>query len=56
VDEPAAPEAEQVVAAVAAPAPEAPATEPTVGPAIKPLVIGQDELPAAERKRGWWKK
>jgi len=56
VDEPAAPEAEQVVAAVVAPAPEAPATEPTVGPAIKPLVIGQDELPAAERKRGWWKK
>jgi ribonuclease E len=38
-----------------APPPEA-SIEPIVGPAIKPLVIGQDEIPVAERKRGWWKK
>jgi hypothetical protein len=38
-----------------APPPEASA-EPIVGPAIKPLVIGQDEIPVTERKRGWWKK
>jgi ribonuclease E len=31
-------------------------SEPVVGPAIKPLVIGQDALPTTERKRGWWKK
>jgi ribonuclease E len=29
--------------------------EPVVGPAIKPVVIGQDEAPA-ERKRGWWRR
>jgi ribonuclease E len=33
--------------------PQAP--EPVVGPAIKPVVIGQDEAPA-ERKRGWWRR
>jgi len=27
-----------------------------VGPAIKPLVIGEDELPAAPPKRGWWRR
>ncbi len=32
------------------------APEPVVGPAVKPLVIGQDEIPAAERKRGWWRR
>jgi ribonuclease E len=30
-------------------------TEPVVGPAIKPVVIGQDEVPV-ERKRGWWRR
>jgi ribonuclease E len=30
--------------------------EPIVGPAIKPLVLGQDDIPVTERKRGWWKK
>jgi ribonuclease E len=29
--------------------------EPVVGPAIKPVVIGESE-PAAEKKRGWWRK
>jgi ribonuclease E len=29
--------------------------EPVAGPAIKPVVIGQGE-PAAEKKRGWWRK
>jgi ribonuclease E len=32
-----------------------PANEPVVGPAIKPVVIGQDEAPV-ERKRGWWRR
>jgi ribonuclease E len=48
-------------AAVAASAPEPAASaearpEPVVGPAIRPLVIGQDDIPAAERKRGWWRR
>ncbi len=30
--------------------------EPIVGPPVKPLVIGQDEIPTAERKRGWWRR
>jgi ribonuclease E len=37
------------------PPPPAEATEPTVGPAVKPLVIGQDDIPVTERKRGWWR-
>jgi len=45
------------VAAAPPPAPEpAPSTEPIVGPATKPLVLGVDEVPVTERKRGWWKK
>ncbi len=45
----------------AAPAP-VPATateerpEPHVGAPMKPLVIGQDEIPSADRKRGWWRR
>jgi len=59
--EPPAPEPEPTGAhvpgaqAAAEPEPASPA-EPTVGPAIKPLVLGQDDIPVAERKRGWWKK
>ena len=30
--------------------------EPTVGPAVKPIVIGADPLPTAAPKRGWWKR
>ena len=29
---------------------------PVVGPVIQPIVLGKDELPPAERKRGWWKR
>jgi ribonuclease E len=29
--------------------------EPVAGPVIKPVVIGESE-PAAEKKRGWWRK
>lgn len=54
---------EPVVAAAPAPVVEivAPTPEPepalvVVGPAIKPLVIGEDELPPAPPKRGWWRR
>ncbi len=51
VAEPApAPEPEPV------PAPVANDTEPVVGPAIKPVVIGQDTAPQTERRRGWWRR
>ena len=40
---------------VADPAPPAGA-EPIVGPAVKPIVLGADTLPAAAPKRGWWKR
>jgi ribonuclease E len=41
---------------VAAPAPEPPAAEPTSEPLIKPIVIGAEDTPPAERKRGWWRR
>jgi ribonuclease E len=40
---------------VPTPEPEPVKEEPVVGPLIKPVVIGAGE-PAAEKKRGWWKK
>lgn len=30
--------------------------EPVVGPAIKPVVLGEAPLPTSERKRGWWRR
>jgi hypothetical protein len=30
-------------------------TEPVVGPAIKPVVIGESDT-TVERKRGWWRR
>ena len=46
-----------VTPVVATPEPEpASPPEPVAGPAIKPIVIGQDEVPATERKRGWWRR
>ena len=63
-----APVAEAPVAeapVVAAPAAEAPvvvasvAAEPegpVIGPAVRPVVIGQDELPASPPKKGWWRR
>ena len=62
------PAPEPVVEPAPAPAPEpAPAPAPAitpelepapvvVGPAIKPLVIGEDELPPTPPKRGWWRR
>ena len=58
VSEPVAEAKPEPVAEVVAPTPE-PAAEPApvvVGPAIKPLVIGEDELPPAPPKRGWWRR
>ncbi|MCW3476711.1 Rne/Rng family ribonuclease [Limobrevibacterium gyesilva] len=41
----------------AAPEPAAPvAPELPAAPAIKPIVIGQDTLPDAQPKRGWWRR
>ena len=37
------------------PAPE-PANDVIVGPAIKPVVIGAEDSPPVERKRGWWRR
>ena len=55
---PAEPVAEQpvLVAAEAEAATPANDAEPVVGPAIKPVVIGQDAAAPAERKRGWWRR
>jgi len=36
------------------PEPEPVSTEPVVGPAIQPIVIG--EAPPVEKKRGWWRR
>ncbi len=43
------PEPSQAVAEAAEP-------ETPAAPAIRPIVIGQDALPDAERKRGWWRR
>jgi ribonuclease E len=45
--------AEPALELAEAPAEAAPAAKP--GPAVKPIIIGADELPA-EKKRGWWRK
>jgi ribonuclease E len=31
------------------------ANDATAAPAIRPIVIGSAEAPAAEKKRGWWR-
>ena len=49
---PAAPPAKPAPAPVEAAAPPA----PVVGPAVKPIVLGADELPPTPPKRGWWKR
>ena len=69
-DRPAAAEPEAVapepVAAAAsvpesAPTPEpepamaAASTEPVIGPAVQPIVIGTSDV-AVEKKRGWWRR
>jgi ribonuclease E len=55
----AAPPAPQpAIATQAAPAPaavEPVVTEPVIGPAIQPVIIGET-APAAEKKRGWWRR
>jgi ribonuclease E len=43
------------VPAPAEPPPEPPPGPPPPAPAIQPIVIA-DEAPAAERKRGWWRR
>ena len=46
-------EAQVVLEPVAAPAePQA----PVVGPAVRPVVLGQDGVPEAPPKRGWWRR
>ena len=36
--------------------PPVPANDVVAGPAVKPIVIGSEEEPPAERKRGWWRR
>jgi hypothetical protein len=33
-----------------------PAEPPSAEPAIKPILIGEGNEPAAEKKRGWWRR
>ena len=39
----------------AEPKPE-PAAEPTSAPAIQPIIVGSEDAPSVERKRGWWRR
>jgi ribonuclease E len=48
--------AEAAPAAPAASVAEEPAPEAPPAPVIQPIVIGAEEPPAAERKRGWWRR
>jgi ribonuclease E len=60
--EPGVAEAEPTIAAepqpvTDAPAPPVPANDATPEPLVKPIVIGgQEDAPAAEKKRGWWRR
>jgi ribonuclease E len=40
---------------VAAPAPE-PVAEVVAGPVVQPILVGQDPIPDAPPKRGWWRR
>ena len=51
---PVAPVAEEPPLPVVEPVADAP--EAVAGPAVQPIVIGQDDVPQAEPKRGWWKR
>jgi ribonuclease E len=56
--EPAPEPVAETVAAAPEPAPEPPqpANDVVVGPAIQPIVIGAENAPPAEKKRGWWRR
>jgi ribonuclease E len=46
---------------VVVPAPAQPeivqaAPEPVAGPVIQPIVLGQDAVPDAPAKKGWWRR
>ena len=45
-------EAPAVMAPMPAPEPEG----PIVGAVVRPVVIGQDDLPASPPKKGWWRR
>jgi hypothetical protein len=32
------------------------ANDTVAEPAVKPIIIGADEAPVAEKKRGWWRR
>jgi ribonuclease E len=42
--------------AAAEPEPPAPANDQAPGPLVKPILIGSDDTPAADKKRGWWRR
>ncbi|MFH5925005.1 ribonuclease E/G [Roseomonas xinghualingensis] len=37
-------------------APEATKTEPVVGAAVQPVLLGTEDLPAAPARKGWWRR
>ena len=47
---------EAVVEPVEAPAEPVPAAANDTAPAIKPIVIGSEDAPPVEKKRGWWRR
>jgi ribonuclease E len=49
-------QAELAIAEQPAPAIAAPANDVAQEPAIRPIVIGTDEAPPVEKKRGWWRR
>jgi ribonuclease E len=49
-------QAELAIAEEPAPAIAEPANDVAQEPAIRPIVIGTDEAPPAEKKRGWWRR
>ena len=50
------PVAAPVVAEPAQPAAPVAPEGPVVGPAVRPVVLGQDDVPPAPPKRGWWRR
>jgi ribonuclease E len=41
---------------LAPPEPPAPANDQEAAPAIRPILIGAEEAPPVEKKRGWWRR
>jgi ribonuclease E len=46
----------QLELAASGPEPMVAANDAVPEPAVKPIIIGADDAPAAEKKRGWWRR